>query len=1365
MPNAFVTFFMLYDYVSWRYSHEVGNKSEYYKQKSFSSFGILLSALQSAANLCIVFHSISPQLSTEITASSASDSGLHNRAVIQEYLMKRSNRCMLFWGIAATSLLCACSQSPIEKPSDAQSPAEKQSDAQSPIEPQLAPQFPTDQQLAPNVPTNPTDDAKQSGDAENEETGVAVVKQTKPVTPCKDGGSYQADLCLCGEMTNPPDAASQWVCFGDFLRCLRAEGCAYQDRSYPKYTEIHSKGVYCGEDRIPENMDGFFCTGDVDLSQYMLSADIETNEKESKLGLWRFNGVGGKRELDISPRREYWQCEQMECDCHGVKIGKSDICLETKVLTMLANPGPSFLNEDDNDCKGMAYPAKSERFGYDCNGGRWICIGKDCECPKNIEDGTIKYKTIHLGDICDMKPITRALNMTEPEKVNSQNGTKCKNSKCICNASIEGDKADDAEQYLNNPKCYCGNTIIGPSSGEGNGGCYSAHHEELTVYCLKDAAEFSDDDEFDSNTELYTIKIDSHVTESGVMCEDEFEDDETEENQELAKDETEENQELAEDETEENQELAEDESEEDVPSPDDSVPQTNEAVPSTDAEGQGPVIDTKTVSEPKDIERKIYEDIRFWYDDKYQICMNYMGCACAESICPMSTSCAEGKCIDPLTGQEVKDGGFISTVQCMDEATCGCSSSCGKNEWCVAGKCYSELFSVIYQDKRLLYNPFGIIYRYKFGYGRYYSNNNKQYQPDELREYNFGKVSFDIMSKMEKGYAYTDHLAHHVECCDGERTYTESDLRCVRSMGCPCGSSTCGMGGLCKENKCIYDSHYLNMMCYPSSFEHYDNNINEYIPDVDDYDFDEIDPPMSDLLRVDDAGNCLCNRAMLTPELLNNHRQQYVCDDYGWVCTDKKGCPCGDATCDYKALCLKPGLCTAPFEIYQKVSWSGGDRTQLIDCVSEISDVNDECCHSGVLDKDGKCCMSGVVGSTGYCCPSQHVSSGGQCTCIPDKSGQCCFGPVLDRAGYCCPVQYVTDSEQCTCMDSWTGMCCVKGSLSKDGSCLLGFYNRKSVKKVPQLCEYGETEKKQGVLDKEGNCCQGVLSEDGKCCESGVIRTDSENHPCCDSGKFDTHGKCCDVNGVFDKQGQCCDSGALDKDGECCPYGVESGVCNCKSGVRHASGQCCPEKFVDNSENENKCTCAALDKEGDCCESGVLSKTGYCCPADDVNPKTGACRHSIDRFGDKHSLNSVFTNDGFYCESGILLNDGETCCQKEDVQNGRCLCSVYSGYGCCENGIKDKEGYCCPTGVLSDNGLCCPKHHVGSHGQCLCLIESETHQCAKVLYHNNRNDGDLNCESGILGVNRQCCRYGSKDKFGNCCDDYGVSNGYCLGYD
>lgn len=223
--------------------------------------------------------------------------------------MKRSNRCMLFWGIAATSLLCACSQSPIEKPSDAQSPAEKQSDAQSPIEPQLA----------PSVPTNPTDDAKQSGDAENEETGAAVVKQTKPATLCKDGGSYQAGSCLCGEMTNAPDVASQWVCFGDFLRCLRPEGCAYQGMIYPTFTEIRPDGAYCGEDRVPEKLDGFVCTHDVNWRLYMLSADIESNGKESKLGLWRFTGLS-ECALDLSPQREYWQCGQDECDCHGVKI-------------------------------------------------------------------------------------------------------------------------------------------------------------------------------------------------------------------------------------------------------------------------------------------------------------------------------------------------------------------------------------------------------------------------------------------------------------------------------------------------------------------------------------------------------------------------------------------------------------------------------------------------------------------------------------------------------------------------------------------------------------------------------------------------------------------------------------------------------------------------------------------------------------------------------------------------------------------------------------------------------------------------------------------------------------------------------------
>ena len=144
---------------------------------------------------------------------------------------------------------------------------------------------------------------------------------------------------------------------------------------------------------------------------------------------------------------------------------------------------------------------------------------------------------------------------------------------------------------------------------------------------------------------------------------------------------------------------------------DESVPQAEDVLPANDSGEQTPTIVANTISEPDNIKRDIYEDIRFWYDDKYQICMSYSGCACADSICPMSTACVEGKCIDPLTGNEVNSGGFISTVQCADEAICGCPSSCGKNAWCVAGRCYSKLFSVIYQDIRLLYNPFGMLYR------------------------------------------------------------------------------------------------------------------------------------------------------------------------------------------------------------------------------------------------------------------------------------------------------------------------------------------------------------------------------------------------------------------------------------------------------------------------------------------------------------------------------------------------------------------------------------------------------------------------------------------------------------------------------
>ena len=1216
------------------------------------------------------------------------------------------------------AILCACSNTPNSTPFPPDSEA-----AQNAEQRQAASDDPNMQTTGDD--TNAGDLAK--NDAEPDAANpVPIEIPQETAKPCQTGEVHENGAC-CGETPYPADTASQWVCFGDFLRCLQPEGCTLNTVTYPTFAEIHPKGVFCGESTAPQNMHGFVCTGDINLRLYMLEADIQTDGTQPKLGLWRFTGFSRER-LDISPMREYWKCEQAECDCHGVTIAQSDICMNTKVLGKFRFM--SFINEDDNDCTGMIYPAKSDRYGYDCNGGRWVCVGKDCDCPTKIKEGMPVYKTIHLGDICDMKPIAQALKITMPDNMNPEHATKCQNGKCLCTMDDEDEYSNEVKPLFGNPNCYCGKVIIGPSGNGGQGGCYLAHEEYFTVYCLKDVADFSKE-ALDPNSELYIKEINWTVDESG--CEEE-------ENNDTSDDD------------------ANDTSDDDDDDSDDTVPtnasdtKTDTASPSSDGadanEKSAPTPDvvTETAAKQEDKEIDIKEDIRLWYDDKYKICLDYKGCPCSDSRCPMSTVCVDGQCIDPLTRQKVKTGDFISTIQCADPATCSCTENpCGKNEWCVAGKCYSELFAVIYQDKRLLYNPFGALYRSKYGYESYKDNYHirifEQYESHELIDYDLRRVSNNILAQMKVGYGYTDYLYHHLECCGGAYIGTMNDLRCVRAMGCPCGSTTCQMGGICKDDQCLYDSHYLNMMCYGNSEDrssfHVDDGSGFYVDDLyfkkyNSYEatFDE---PAFDALRVDDMGNCLCNRTILKPEILNNHREQYVCDDYGWVCTETQGCTCGNATCDYKAICLKPGWCTDPLAIYNNIGW-GKESRKAHECASGVLDNNDDCCTSGTLNKEGYCCNSGVLSQSGYCCPKDFVNDAGQCACLIDAKGECCASGAFDKNDICCP----------------NGEC--KSVAQKE-------QHQFDITTTSVLCKHG----KQGILGEYGECCEGVLLDDGGCCASGLI---ADSGHCCESGKFDEDGRCCKVGSVLDKHGYCCDSGTLDKEGVCCPYGVENGVCLCESGVRHSSGRCCPKGYAEISGNEKKCTCVLLDKGGACCESGVLSKSGYCCPVDDVNPKTGKCRHFIDKRGDRYNKKNVYTNNGYLCESGVVIDDGNLCCKSKDVKNGMCSCAsgvyVRDWYRaeCCESGIIDKYMNCCPTGVLSENGICCPKKHVGSNGQCLCLIERESNTCARSVL----DDSDENCDSGILSVTRRCCKY-AKDKFGNCCDAKGVDpNGYCSGY-
>ena len=102
------------------------------------------------------------------------------------------------------------------------------------------------------------------------------------------------------------------------------------------------------------------------------------------------------------------------------------------------------------------------------------------------------------------------------------------------------------------------------------------------------------------------------------------------------------------------------------------------------------------------------------------------------------------------------------------------------------------------------------------------------------------------------------------------------------------------------NEKCVYDAHYIAMMCYAS-------NVLEraYVSGHDSLSVDREFPA----IRVDDAGNCFCHGTYLLPQLQNDHDEQYVCSDYGWRCVRAGGCECGDVRCDKEALCIAPGIC------------------------------------------------------------------------------------------------------------------------------------------------------------------------------------------------------------------------------------------------------------------------------------------------------------------------------------------------------------------------------------------------------------------------------------------------------------------------
>ena len=798
---------------------------------------------------------------------------------------------------------------------------------------------------------SPEDD---SAAAQADAAKDAVVTETDsalpsgmPKPPCMAAGSFDGKKCVCGKMKYSPEDISQWACLGDYFRCLRSEGCAFQGKNYPALNELKNGVVYCSEDIAPENLEGFRCARRNDLGQVVLYSKIEKKGQTAKADWWRLTTA------PTDPKRKYWECVNDQCDCHGISIQKSDICLKDGVF----RPGQYIVGyirleySDYASCMDKPYPAKGTSFGYDCRMGQWVCLGKECLCPQKLDINNPDYKTIHFGEICD---VDSQISSQKGKTQNTPVIPGCTDGKCRCTSVSRPEMASfDVSDFENNDKCYCGKPWSEPETFEPP--CMWCHSDYVTIYCEENI--FKDNmGEFNDELGLYTMDLDREVCKEEA-CEEY--DRNVEENK-------------------------------------------NEGETSSSNDDK-----TKNqAASEKQKDSSIIDGTRFLYQDQYPICMKYEGCTCGDSKCPMSTACVQNQCIDPVNQSVISaqpKHNFLPSIQCSNAEDCGCSDRlCGKDEWCIAGNCYANIFAVIYQDERIFYNPYGVIHKQlesKSTYRHLKELLDETYYADDFVEgllnetydaENFAdsgndavlkRISPEIRKMMQKGYGYTDILADSYKCCCDEVHFVlgaENDMRCVLPQGCACGNTICQMGGKCQNGKCQYDEHYIDMMCYS-------NTNTKCIVDNDSF-----RKEFPDIL-ADDKGNCVCRDTILNPQLFNHHREQYACSDYGWICTENNGCDCGDVKCDKNAVCIAPGLCSQPVSLYQKGVWQSKDRKYCDSadnqdcCFSNVWDYYGGCCDSGVLNKEYECCSSGVLNSDGLCCDEACVKDG-KCACPVDAT-------------------------------------------------------------------------------------------------------------------------------------------------------------------------------------------------------------------------------------------------------------------------------------------------------------------------------------------------------------------------------------------
>ncbi len=274
--------------------------------------------------------------------------------------------------------------------------------------------------------------------------------------------------------------------------------------------------------------------------------------------------------------------------------------------------------------------------------------------------------------------------------------------------------------------------------------------------------------------------------------------------------------------------------------------------------------------------------------------------ACGDETCVMGETCVDNHCVGMGTLKPLPSNDYTWTdylPMCKLEGGCTCASSqCKINQYCTDEGCIDNPYRRKVNGKWIKYGSIMTDY-----YNINYSTGDDG-EDAAVRNYDVlsSALWFDVLTDREAeacdNFAMPDNVEDYLCVYDGRedgcgeapQMYVSiAGYRCINPDGCRCGDTIIPMHAGCRDGKADYDALYQTMACH--------HEMNYYMA--------EDGVAVSKL--VDDKGWCKCGVSTVPP-----NTKGFMCEHAtAMICKLHSGCKCGEATCQYDEVCVKPGVC------------------------------------------------------------------------------------------------------------------------------------------------------------------------------------------------------------------------------------------------------------------------------------------------------------------------------------------------------------------------------------------------------------------------------------------------------------------------